>query len=226
MDPLNKLKRLLIRSLPLLTLLVGMALSLLAAYSSHQRITGAAQAEFQRQLQGLERDILNRFEEPMRAMRGLAGLYNASQSVTRSEFHAYWASRDFVNEFPGIRGFGFIQEVRRADLQRFTESERKDGAPDFKVKTQGSADDLFIVKLNVPEAHNRAAIGLDLGAEPVRRAAVLKALQTQQPVLSGTINLVQDGKARPGFIYMLPLPAKNTSRLAGEWNKPVLGQLV
>ena len=56
-----------------------------------------------------------------------------------------------------------------------------------------------------PAAGNQEALGLDVGAEPVRRAAVLSAIDSGQPTLTGPITLKQDERQRPGVLYLLPL---------------------
>jgi PAS domain S-box-containing protein len=93
----------------------------------------------------------------------------------------------------------------REDIARFEASERLDDAPDFSVRTSGQFSDLYVIKFIEPLANNRAAWGLDLGAESVRRQAVEKAVRSGEPVLSSRIALVQDGKQGPGFLYLLPV---------------------
>lgn len=216
MDPLSKLKRLPTRRLPLLMLLIGVSVSLSLAHSSYQRITEDARSRMTLHFDRLEHEILSQFEVPLSALKGLAGFFNANPSIDREQFRAYWETRDVAREFPGVRGFGYIQQVQQTDLARFIAAERRGGAPDFSVKTQGDAKELFVIRFVEPLANNRAARGLDVAREPVRHAAVLKALQTGQPVLSGTIALVQDNKKGPGFLYLMPLTGKSTARGTGS----------
>jgi PAS domain S-box-containing protein len=202
-----KLKRQLPRSLPLLMLVFGITVSLSLAYSSYQRITDEAQTRIKLHVDSLEHEVLRQFEVPLRGLMGLAGFFNAVPSMDRERFRAYWANRDVAREFPGVRGFGYIQQVQRTELARFTANEKNSGAADFAVKTQGDAAELFVIRFVEPIENNRAARGLDVAREPVRHAAVIKALQTGQPVLSGTVTLVQDNRRGPGFLYLMPLTA-------------------
>ena len=207
-------------TLPLLSLFVGITLSLGAAYESNLEITQSAQARMKQHVDSLEQQILSQFEVPMIGLRGLAGFFDATPSVDREKFRAYWQSRDIAREFPGVRGFGYIQQVHRADLARFIEAERNSGVRDFSVNTQGDAEVLYVIRFVEPIANNRTARGLDVGREAVRRAAVLKAIQTGQPVLSGTITLVQDNKKGPGFLYLIPLTDKSMARPAANPRRP------
>ncbi len=136
---------------------------------------------------------------------GARGAVLTRAGIQRLEFRAYAESRDLDHEFPGVRGFGFIERVQRADLADFLRRERGDHAPAFEVKTQGQAEDLYVIKLIEPLARNREALGLDVGSEPVRREAVERAVRTGLPSLSGAIRLAQDGLARAGFLFLAPV---------------------
>jgi CHASE1-domain containing sensor protein len=46
-------------------------------------------------------------------------------------------SRKIAYEFPGVRGFGFIQQVERSALNTFVAQEKADGAPDFAIHDLG-----------------------------------------------------------------------------------------
>lgn len=56
-----------------------------------------------------------------------------------------------------------------------------------------------------PKARNHSAMGYDVGSEPVRRAALMEAIRTGRPTLTGRITLLQDAQKRAGLLYMLPL---------------------
>ena len=104
-------------------------------------------------------------------LKGARGAMAANSTFTRQSFRAYVASRDLPSEFPGIRGFGLIQQVPRTELARFVARERADGAPDFAVHSQGAAPNLYVVKYVEPLADNREALGFDMGQDMHRRQA-------------------------------------------------------
>ena len=100
-------------------LLLGLALTTWGVREVRHAIHIDVQQQFNRQLERLEKDIQTQFARPLFALQGGRGLYAASQQVDRTEFQAYVASRNIAVEFPGVRGFGLIQRVRRADLDAF-----------------------------------------------------------------------------------------------------------
>ena len=63
--------------------------------------------------------------------------FAASEKVSRTEFADYVFSRDLPVEFPGVRGFGFIERVDRDELDAFLQRERQDDAPEFAVRSLG-----------------------------------------------------------------------------------------
>lgn len=71
-----------------------------------------------------------------------------------------------------MRGFGFIQHVRRPGLDAFVATERADGALGFAIRQLADKDhdDLYVIKLIEPARNNAGAQGLDIGSEAMRRA--------------------------------------------------------
>ena len=189
----------------LLLLVSGLLLTALSVHVARQDIVDHARAEFNQLVARVERDISTQFQLPIYGMRGAAGAMAATQDMKRHQFKAYVDARDLTNEFPGIRGFTYIERVMRPDLARFESAQRADGAPGFTVSAPGDAPDLYIVKFIEPNQGNEAALGMDLGSDPVRREAIERAMASGQPSLSGTITLVQDQNDKPGFIFLVPV---------------------
>ncbi len=167
-------------------------------------ISVAAHDKFERRAERIERDVRRNFALPVYGLNGLRGMFAAGQ-VTRSEFRSWVESRDLAVEFPGTRGLGFIERVKRDDLERFVAAQRADGRPEFAVDTAGNAPDLYVVKYIEPAASNRSSPGKDVGREAVRREAAERAMRSASPALSGSITLALDGKRGPGFLYFVPV---------------------
>lgn len=188
-----------------LTLFMGLALTawLSAAMFNYQ--SQRLQTRFDSEVSRVSDDISRRFQTPVYGLAGARGVYAVNGSVDRAAFDRYVASRNLEQEFPGVRGIGFIERVERDQLAAFIARERADGAPEFEVRTQGDAADLMVIKFIAPLARNRAAQGLDVGSEAVRREAIERAARSGQPALTGIITLVQDQLSRPGFLLFVPV---------------------
>ena len=192
-------------ALALLALALGLAATAAGVLWVKRDIQSDASARFARQVNRIQADVQSRFNAPLWGLRGALGVYAASQTVERAEFRVFVAASQLGRDFPGVRGIGFIAPVQRADLDRFVADQRADGAPAFSVSSAGNAPDLFVVKFIEPLADNQAALGLDAGAEAVRREAIERAIASGEPTLSQKISLLQDRKQGAAFVYLLPI---------------------
>jgi len=109
--------------------LLGLCVSAFAAWQLHSNIDSHARADFEHVALRLEEEVGSRIRQPVYGLRGAKGVYAASAKVDRAAFRAYVASRDLAKEFPGVRGFGFVQRVEYGELKAFEAAERADGAP-------------------------------------------------------------------------------------------------
>jgi PAS domain S-box-containing protein len=199
------------KNLALAVLLLGLALSGAVARWQWQAIQAGAEAEFLRNVERTAKEVERRFAHPVYGMAGARGLFAAShetrQRVKRADFRAYVESREVAKEFPGVRGFGFIEQVMRGELDRFVADERADGAPDFAIRQLADKHhaDLFVIKLIEPAARNVGAQGLDVGSEALRRGGAELAASSGLPSISGAITLVQDQKKTAGVLMFMPV---------------------
>ena len=193
--------------LPWLVLLAGAAASALGAWSLNDSTQATARADFARIVLRSSGEISERFRLPVYGLAGARGVFATHAHVSRDSFRRYVASRNLPVEFPGVRGLGYIEPVQRTDLDAFIASERADGAPLFDVRqlAQQDAADLYVVKFIEPLAQNAAAVGLDIGSEPVLRQGALLALETGEATTSGMVTLAQDERRSPGVLLFLPV---------------------
>nr|WP_045784919.1 CHASE domain-containing protein [Chania multitudinisentens] len=219
--------------MPLLLFIVGVILSGAGAWRLYNEIEANARAEFQRNVERVSGEIVRRFSQPVYGLRGAKGTYATNNHLNREQFRAYVASRDLPVEFPGVRGFGFIQHVQRNNLAQFVADVRADGAPAFTIHQLNDThyDDLYVIKFIEPADKNQQAEGLDIGSESVRREAALLAINTGKATLSGTINLVQDNRKIPGVLLFVPVyahganpvtPAERQASLIGLLYSPIV----
>ncbi len=178
-----------------------------AAIQWSQAVTHrAAQDRFEHRVALLNDDIQSRIDAVLYGLSASRALFAANaNTVARDQFRLFVQGLDLPNQFPGVRGMGFIEHVPRAKLPQFIARERADQAPHFTVKTSGEAPDLYVIKYIEPLANNIPAWGYDIGSETVRRAAAQRAVSSGQPTLTARIVLVQDGRRGPGWLYLMPV---------------------
>jgi len=197
------------RDLFLATLVIFLGLSCTALLTLHsvETVRENARTKFEGLADRLNSEVTRRLTLPEYGIRGAIGVYAASKSVERAEFRAYVESRNFAKEFPGVRGFGFIQHVQREDLDSFIAAERADDAPDFKVTTSGAAPDLYVIKFIDPLEANRPAWGFDINSDPLLREALERAIITAEPAYSSKA-IFHDKLGRHELLHLIPIFAK------------------
>ena len=126
-------------------------------------------------------------------LKGGAGLFEASDSVSRQQWHHYTVKLKAQQSVPGVQGIGFTQIITPNQLTAHTEATRREGFTDYTVHPVGQRD-LYtsIIYLEPFSGRNLRAFGFDMWSEPVRRAAMTQARDTNAAALSGKVILVQE----------------------------------
>ncbi|MDC6166917.1 PAS-domain containing protein [Paucibacter sp. XJ19-41] len=214
------------RSLAMVVLMMGLLLTLAATAWLRAEERSQAGREFERLGERIERELQRRLNLPIYGLHGGRGLFTASRDVQLGEFRAYVESRQMTREFPGVRGFGFVEPVQASALPALAAELQDEGALDFGVKRLGQAQPHYIIKYIEPLRDNRNAWGLDMGGEPLRREMIERAIDSGQAMLTGRITLVQDEQQSPGFLLMLPIYRKGTDPQTTQQRRDTLRGLV
>ena len=217
-------------AMALLALVLGLTLTIFGVWWAQNNFRGEAKLRFDRLVERVQADVQTRLNAPLPGLRGAAGVYAASVSVERGEFRAYVQSSQLTTELPGVRGFGFMQRVRREDLERFIAATRADGEPGFSVRTpvNGNArpDVQYIVKFIEPKKDHLAALGMDAGADGVWRDAIERAIRSGEPTLSRKISLDADLAPSTGWLYLLPIYRTGSNPATPEQRQAALLGLI
>jgi CHASE1-domain containing sensor protein len=198
---------------PLVAFFLGLSIAVAAGLYSKSEVDAHAKQALELALERVSTGVTKRFELAAYGLAGVRGMYAAQEPISRKAFQAFVASRDLPKEFPGVRGLGFIEPVRRDGLDAFVAAARADGAPQFNIhqlEDQGQAD-LYVIKFIAPAAMNAGAEGLDVGSEPQRRAALQSAIDTGAPTMTHSITLVQDRLKQSGVLLYLPIYKTNSN---------------
>lgn len=212
------------KAIPTGILMLGLCGTAAAGLWLQANIDTQAQAEFGRHADRVATDISRRYRQPIYGLSGARGMYAANERVTRAQFRAYVEARDLAREFPGVRGFGFIQFVPRDSLQTFTAAQQADGAPDFTVRQldDKSHKHLYVIKYIDPLAENFQAVGLDIGSEARRRDAAQRAVDTGEATLTAAITLQQDKGKTPGTLLFVPVYRNGTDPTTAKQRRAAL----
>lgn len=146
------------------------------------------------------------------ALQAGAGLFAASEDVTRGQWRAYYKYLRIKTSFPGIQSYGFSRIIRPSDLTKHARQIRAEGSPDYTVWPAGKRGVYTaIIFLEPSNALNRRAFGYDMFSNPVRRIAMERARDTGKASISGKVTLAQepDRNVQVGFLMYVPVYEKD-----------------
>ena len=154
--------------------------------------------------------IRDRVEGYIALLRATSGLFAAVSEVDRDLFHAYVERLELKRRYPGLQGIGFSKRIRAEEAAALPARMRAQGFPDFRHWPEHPGPEqhaILYLEPNVDE--NRATIGFDMSADPVRRAAMERARDTGLGEGSGKVALAQelDPRPEPGFFVFVPVYA-------------------
>jgi signal transduction histidine kinase/CHASE1-domain containing sensor protein/ActR/RegA family two-component response regulator len=179
-----------------------------AWYLSDRAVRDKAEVRFGLQADDLSRAIGKRLVEYETALRGGAGVFGNFGSVSREQWRRYVESLRIADVYPGIQGLGYSLMMPARDVARHVAEVRAEGFPGYWIRPAGERDPTSsIVYLEPFDWRNQRAFGFDMFSEPVRRAAMTRAIESGQPAISGRVTLVQetDTDVQPGFLMYVPV---------------------
>jgi len=190
-------------------LIIGLIVSALSAWNLTIKNNRTTENAAKNTAESIATDVLTRINLYQYGLRGARGaVITAGESgLTRELFKRYSLTRDINTEFPGARGFGFIRRVSITEEADFLINARRDGKPDFAIRTLTQHEgDRYVIQYIEPAERNQPAIGLDIASEKNRREAAIAAMRTGTVQLTGPITLVQArGNPLQSFLILMPI---------------------
>ncbi len=147
---------------------------------------------------GVTHDVESRIRAYGDVLFALRGLFDASDKVTRDEFHQFAQALSLGERYPGLTNISFSVRVLHASKAEFERAVRAEaspllkGLPEFAIKPPGERPEYVALNHIEPMGKNIVAWGLDMNVDPLRRAAVDHARDTGQMASSSGVSLVRD----------------------------------
>lgn len=211
----------------LITLMIGLSITYQLFHAAQIKIDREKQAYFDFRVREASNLISQRMQAYEQILLGASGLLNASNSVERYEFEQYVAAVNLTKNYPGIQGVGFSQIIPSDKKAQHIASIRSEGFSEYTIRPEGQRDIYTsIIYLEPFLARNLRAFGYDMFSEPIRHAAMQKAIDSGQTTLSGKVKLVQEtGKQeQAGFLMYVPIYRSGTNNeTLAERREHILG---
>jgi two-component system OmpR family sensor kinase len=162
---------------------------------------------FDRRSQAIGNAAMARMQLYENFLRGSAGLFVVYDYLPQQDWDEYHRPYDIRDKYPDIEGIGLSRYLTRDQLPDFVEWKNTHEEGTYKIFPAGDRDVYVAVSLNAPfTGNNGKAKGFDGYTDPTRRAAMIKALETGRPAVSGKLTLVSESrKDRSSFILYMPI---------------------
>ena len=159
--------------IPWTLLAVGVVLSVSASWLVFSSADAPARAEFVADTEMTRQLIETRLNAYFDIMRASAALLAANHEVSGAEFGAFVQGLQLRDRYPGVQGIGFSERVRRRDVPSFLRGIHREVAPQFRIwPSAQQAESYPVVFLEPSDAPSSKAIGFDLAANAILRAAM------------------------------------------------------
>lgn len=217
------------RALPIGIFVLTMAVTVLSVFAIERAETQREVAQLAQTAQAVASGLERRSNANAAYLRSSAALFATQQMVAAPVFRTFIHQLQLDGNYVGSDGIGWAMKVNRDDIPIVEGVMRRGGVADFTVTPALARDTPFatpIMYLEPETPRNRRALGYDMYSEAVRRAAMNKAADLNQPVASGRVVLRQEGtgKGPPGFLIYMPVYAPGTRALRGFVYSPFNGQ--
>lgn len=210
---------------PLAVLAAGIVLSVLAGYTLDRWVARESETEFANVSGQIAASVEREMDAHIEALRGLQGLFAASDYVGRAEFATYAKMLSESPRLADVQGLEFARHVTGAErpayemqVKRALAAEGK--STNFSIWPKGARADYLVVEYVYSIGLTRDYAGGDLLSVPESREAIARARTTYRPSLSarfsgergaGSFALVaavvpHAGQTSPGAVQMIFRP--------------------
>ena len=194
--------------LPFCVFFVTLGLTVTAAYNADLASRTRERVRFDHAVSQAEASIeavLRRYVALIHAVRGIGA---AHLNMSLDQFRAYVKALDLRKNYPGIEGLGVAVRLRPDQKDEAIRKAQAKVLASFHIWPDSNQSNLCpVVILEPADDHNLATLGYDLFAEPERRAAAQRAVETGEPAATGKLTLAAEAEQPrdAGFLILAPL---------------------
>jgi len=176
-------------------------------------------ADDKRTIDGFERRVVERalaleseVADGRRTVVAAAALLSTGEATTSGGFARF--AVELMARGSSLQALSWAPLVPLSERGRHeAEARRETGKPYRITERAGTGvmvpaaarDRYFPVRFLEPVAGNEAAVGFDLGSEPVRLAALRRSAETGEETITGLVELVQEAGESKGFLLVVPV---------------------
>jgi PAS domain S-box-containing protein len=193
------------------TAVFGIALSLILIFWVRQIESRDNRLEFLRNADWRAKLLEKTFRGKEEDLQALTQFFAGKQEITQRDFDAFvsplartsgvWAW-EWIPAVPAAEKTSFERRIEAEDGQNFAIYQRDSAGHRQPASGRGI---YYPVARVAPLAGNEAAVGFDLGSEPVRRAAIESSLSTTLAASTDPLALVQETQPQKSVLAFQPV---------------------
>jgi PAS domain S-box-containing protein len=153
--------------------------------------------------------LYSRLQDHFQLLQGAKGLFIVKDTVTQEEWEKFTEGLNIIENYPGMQGIGFSTFFPKEQLNEHIAQVREQGFEQYTVFPPGERDFYSSILYLVPlDKKNQRAIGYDMYSDPIRKKAMLRAIETNSVSKSGKVILIQEDdqtNIQSGFLLYLPI---------------------
>lgn len=210
-------------SLPATLFVLGMMLTIAGTWWLSANQKSKLETEFLTKTERVTAEIQKRFSTPIHGLNGSKNLFSLDPDLNAAQFKMGMADRNLSEEFPGIRGFGYIEQVELKDSDLYIAQQREVNKPDFQLQefSANKGSHRFLVKYFETANKLHTITGTDFATEAKRKAAIMTAIASGMPSASDLIYIPPKEKRNASLIIFVPV--FSTSQSDTQLPKKLLG---
>lgn len=154
---------------------------------------------------------------------GASGTFDSFNTVSRNDWKQFIKSYDAPNNYPGIQGAGYAEQVSTDQLLGLLRSFKNEGLDEVEIFPKSAQNTHVIVKFYEPL--NTKALGYDMLTEPKRREAINSAAKTGKSHITGVLSFVRSKTetGAKGFSMYMPVYTNADQRSLPAHERSVKG---
>ncbi|MGV3617572.1 MAG: CHASE domain-containing protein [Fimbriimonas sp.] len=195
------------RAVPVLVFLLTLAVTAVVWVGASQYIHSRDLQRLENERHRIDLALTGRIESQISLLRNTAAMFVTQREVTEEEFRRFVAQIGLTDRYQGIQGLGYAARVPAPNRSAFEQATRSRGTSGFRIFPSPKEEAWAITMLEPLDVRNRRAIGFDMRSDPIRRAAMERAVDQGSIALTSRVRLVQETEieTQPGFLMYCPL---------------------
>ncbi|HEX8287133.1 MAG TPA: CHASE domain-containing protein [Pyrinomonadaceae bacterium] len=195
-------------NLSYLVLAVLILLTVGVTYNFFKSAKSKDAIRFNNHINLLENSIENEINLYVALLKGVRGFIETTPELDHNKFAGYVSHLKLQNQESSASGLGFAKFVKADEREALVQKMKSEGFSDFKIFPENEKIlKQSIVYLEPLDERNKKITGFDMSAEEQYRAAMQRAAETGEAVVSGKVILSRENGigGQEGFMIFLPV---------------------